>query len=320
MPAPDILRPFAQSIGRLLSRAGERPEHWQGYDPSKEAQLTARDQTEDEKISFYRSGHGKDDWNGCIELSDIKPDDIVDVKIHEPVVLKSTPKSSARITLDNPGKEKQSQTLTEEFKYTKNVLDEVKAGFSTTSETTFGTGEGAAVKFEQKFSVTVASEWTKQTAEGEEHTVNNSFPVICPPYTKMQAWIEWNQSDMRRHTEGYGTYECQVRIGNYNNYKKVYDSKRAKKTRRWRWYNDCQWDSIRDLLLSVKGRGSVKFDLAKHFRDATKRPRQSWIDAVEKRPRTHFDHYTTYKDVTDISVRYETIKEYPKPAETTDGE
>lgn len=297
---PDIMEPTARAIGELVANS---PGLYRWNDYTADEDLIPLRQEYDDNIQFVRAS----DPMARIELFLIRADDLVDLTVHPPAVLRSERRASASIEIDNlTGLTAQEYTFTKEFATGESELAAVKAGFEATSKTTFGTGATAPVKGEQSFELKVTASWENKTGRTRDSKTGGKFPLIALPGTHVRGWLEWNEEDLRRHIQGFGTFECGVRIG-----------KRYRRKRNWRWRGALEWSSISDLIATAEGHGSVAFALAHHWRAHP--PPPGLIAAVKSRPRNRYDEYAEYTGATGIKVCTETLEDL-RPDEDEDDD
>lgn len=287
---PDDIEPIARAIGALVAGS---PGLYRWNDYTADEDLIPLKQTADDNIHFVRATEPK----ARMELFGISGADLVDIVIHPLVVLKSSRKATASLELDNRyGLTPAEAEIYLEFANGQTELDAVKAGFEVASKSTFGTGATSPVKGEQELSLTITSEWSKQSGTTKDTKVGGRFPVKALPYTRISYWLEWDEQDVRRHISGFGTFNCGVRIG-----------KRAKKSGdgRWRWQGDHTWHSLADLIATAEGRGSVHFPLRDYWREHP--PASELIVPVKAQPRRSYDQYDEFKANNRLKVMIDTL-------------
>ena len=302
MVRPSVVKQLAVNAAIALSKTGDKPWRWQGF----RSGIYARDQDSDDEVEFSRGS----DWKGRIRLRKIRARDLVDVKVSDPVTI-GTPERefASSVELTNRTDRDQKATIHHLFRDGSSTMDEVRAGFSITSKTTIGTGQAAPVNVQQEFSATVSSEWTKQTGITKEKESGGTFEVVVPSRSKIRAWIEWDEATVRRHIEGQARFDCEIRLGK-RAYHRKYSSSKARKTKHWYWGGSVTWDSVDELVSTLRGEGSVKFSLAKHFRERSNQPSEELIKAIELGPRTKYSQFVEYKDIQRITVDYVTVAKY----------
>lgn len=290
---PDIFEPVARAVGELVSNCPGLY-RWGGYTANED--LIALEQISDDQIRFIRSS----DRFGRIDIFRISPKDLTDIKFHDPTVLKTTRKAGASIEIDNrSGLTPEEYEWVKEFNDGESELDSVSTGFSASSKTTFGTGEGSSYKFEQEFEFKITNEWSKQTGKTKDTKTGGKFSLVALPKTHVRGWLEWNEQDLRRRIEGLGTFDCAIRIGKFAPHKKT--------GKRWRWQGDLIWNSLDDLIASAERRGSVHFPGYSFWMKNP--PSVHLIDPIKLRPRNPFNQYVDYVGNDGIRVVIETLED-----------
>ena len=306
MVRPETVKPFAELVGQCFPNCKDKPYRWRTFNTKNDA-IYARDQDKDDAVHFSR----RSDWEARLALYDIAPLDMVDIKVSKPTTVKTEPRYSARVELDNKTGTDQSTTITQLFRNGQQTMNEVKTGLEIGTKTTVGTGEGSSVKFEQEVETKVTNEWTKQTGITSETEAGGEFPVVVPARSHIQAWVIWNESDLKRHLQGECTFDCKIQAGKRGK-KSKYDSKKAKNESYWKWEGDYTWDSVDEFTSVLRGDGSVNAPLGKFYRDPKIAPPGKLIEQIEKRPRVPYSQWVEYKGIQDVKVDYEVIEKYPE--------
>ena len=234
-------------------------------------------------------------------MFNIQPGEMINVKVSDPVRLKSKSKKAASVEFSNDSELEQEKTLTYTFTHSKDTMNEVKAGMSFTSTSGIEVGgEASQSKVTQEFSSTISSEFTHQTGIQDEEAKESSLTIKVPPMTVIRAWIEWKESTLQRTIRADVSYNYGIRLG-----------KRSKRSGSgpWRWKGDKQWNSKEELANVLEGKGSVKQHLADYFyRNRSARPSQKVIDAIRAGPLQQYNQTVKYKDADDIRVNFETVR------------
>lgn len=303
---PETFKPIARAIGWLLS--GSVPGLYRWGDYNRDENLVDYRTGDPDRLLFQRY-HNDKAW---IELSNIRPFELVDLKYHEPTVLRTRQIDASSITVENYiGIELQPYKYEVEFADTVDEKEAVSAGATVSSKTTFGTGDGLPVKGEQEFSLAVTSGWEKTV--GKKAMVNRTFTHSgeVQPGNDIRVFATREISDMRRHITGFGTFECAIRIG------KRYRPK-GRSSQIWRGAK--YWSSIADLIAVVEGRSPLDWDLAYHFEHNP--PPRDRIDLLNKYPRAPYEQWIDYQDVTNIQLTQEVIRvrETSPPEEPEDDD
>lgn len=301
----DVIEPTVRAAAALIVQSGAPiSDAWADYTADED--LIPLKQEADDNLHFVRSTQG----DARVEAFNIHPvdPDPESLVFHDPVVAQSTPKAAASIEVDNLGGLTMARHV---FKRAFNDGEQeqaaIKAGFSLESKTKIGTGQGSPYAFSQEFTAKVTSEWTKQTGRTKDTGKNSELPLDVLPATNVRAFLAWDEQDMVRHIECFGTYDFGFRIG-----------RRAKHHKRWRWFSGYhQWDSLEHVRAVATGRGSVHFALFHHWVEYP--PPVYLVEAIQT-PRVHIDQFVPYKGADNIRVVIETIDDQRpvKHSETVD--
>ena len=260
----DQLEPLARDIADLLATTDATPgSAWAGYHRNQD--LIPDRRTEDDKIVYRRASNHE----GMLMFEDIKWRDPDPAKLvfHPVIVLESTRRSSDAIEFPNDTDIEQSFTLNREFSNGESEDAAIQAGFSV--ENTYkweAGGEAAQFKVSQEFKTTVSAEWTNQTGTSKDTKVGGEFPIIAPPRTLVSARLEWEEQTQQRRITGFRDVDMKIIIGRRQKYRK-YDSRKARKTTRYRWTKGSPrtWDSLDHLIAVIEKRGSPTFQLYDHY-------------------------------------------------------
>ena len=304
MVRPDDALPVAEDIGHLFSKVPTKPSRlfrWHGYDPKDPKQkLYARSKNTDTEIHFSR----KDDWEARISLYNIQNTGVRNLKFHDPIVLRSEPRMTVAADINNvDGLTDKHQSVTKTIETGKSELDEVKAGFEVSSKTTIGTGEASSVKVEEEITVTVSSEWTKQTGRTESDSISVTDDITALPGTRVKTFFNWEEQDLKRHVEGMIVLNCGVKIGKRSNHGQ---------SGNWHWTGSKNWDSIDELVSVVKGNGSTKADLYDHFYNRSNMPPKKLIEKVDNRIEIPMDFWVEYKGAIALKTTVSTVENVRK--------
>lgn len=295
----EYFTPIAESIARLISdiQGGGHHPFYRFDNFGTDEKLIPLERYSDTEISWHRPG----DTQARITLWDIIPADLIDIKLHNPVVLRREQKASATVSIDNrSGLTDQKYTWTKEFKEGEQELDAIKSGFEVSSSTTFGTGDASPVKGEQTFETKVTNEWEKQTGRSKETTTGGDYPLVALSKTHVRGYLRWEEQDLRRHIEAKGTFEFKIRAGKFS-----YGKRKGRRRKKWHWSGTRTWDSLESLILTAQQRGSVDWE-AYHWFRRNPAP-QHKIDALKLYPRSPFDQFIEYKGADGIEVVTETL-------------
>ena len=291
----DLIEPTIREIAHLIVQSGAPISGaWAGY--TKDEDLIPLRQESDDNLHFVRARNG----SARVEAFNIHPvdPDPRSVVFYEPTVQRSESKASASITIDNlRGLKEQPYIFKRAFNDGEAEEAAVKAGFSLTSKTKIGTGDGSPYSFSQEFSATVSSEWSNKTGRNKSTTTGGEFPLIALPSTKVTGFLAWDEQDLLRRISCIGTYDFGLKIG-----------RRAKSGRRnrWRWYNGYHlWNSIENILATAEGRGSVHFPLFEYW--GHNPPPASALVTIRARPQVQIDQYVPYKGTANIRVVIDTL-------------
>lgn len=298
MVRPDAALPIAADIGHLLSKVhGKKNKFWRwhGFDPSNpKHRLYARSDHTDTNIHYSR----KDDWEARIALFNIQQTGVRNLKFHDPIVLRSEPRMTVAADIDNvKGRTDKTQTVTKTIDTSKSELDEVKAGFELSSKTTIGTGEASSVKVEEEITVTVSSEWTKQTGRTESDSISVTDEIVALPGTRVTTFFNWEEQDLKRHVEGEMILNCGVQIGKRSDHGT---------SGKWHWTGSVRYDSIDELIAVAKGNGSTKADLYNYFYDRANTPPKKLIEKVDNRIAIPMDFFVEYKGAISLKTTVDT--------------
>lgn len=295
MVRADAVRPTARVIAQALGKVTDKEFfRWHDFkgDRGKDDFDTLK-QERDDKVVFRR----KTDRYARMDMYDITPDDLQNIKVSNPVTLKSKTKRTAYTRLTNDTDIDQEQEVSYQTISGKDIMNEIKAGFEATSTTTVG-ASGYGVEVSQELSATVSSEFTRQTNVRDEESKTVTVKVVVPARTVIDALVEWKESTIQRHITADATFNYKVRIG-----------KRAPRGKGWRWSGDYTFNSKEELAQSLMGKGSVKHLISNYFyRHKDKRPSSDTIKKILMGPHLDYDQVITYKDADDIHVDYNTVK------------
>ena len=297
MIEPKSFLRVAELIGETLNNApnlyrwSEDTKGVTAYDSKKE-KLVIYPMKKDDEIWFKR----KSDYKGAMLFFNIQPKDIEDIKYAKPVIVKSENKASAVIEIDAWDSETQEDyKWSKEFSVGKSESDSLMLGASQSIKNTFGTGDGSPVKGETEFTTTISSEWTKQTGMTEDKKTGGEYEAHALPGNKKEAFLTWDEQDLKRHVTGHGTFEFGFRIG-----------KRYKSSGKWWWRGSHGFDSFSEFLSTVSGMGSTSNPFRQYFYNHPLPPKkvQELKDAWPSSP---YDQWYEYKGADGIKVVAKTI-------------
>ena len=297
---PDTFEPIARAVGWLLS--GNVPGLYRWDDYTLDEDLIGYRTGDQDRLLFQRSKNDQ----GWMEISDIRPKELVDLVYHEPTVLRTNQIDASSVKVENfDGVIPLPFKYSVDFGDTASESEAISASATASIKTTFGTGDASPVKGEQEFSLAVTSGWETQANKGTSTSRDFEEWAEIPPGLDMRLFATRNIQDLRRRITGTGTFDCAIRIG-----------KRYRPHGRHHqiWRGSQFWSSIDDLIAVVEGRSPLAWDLANHF-DGHSPPAER-IALVKKFPRAPYEQWYEYQDVTSISLTPEVIRQ--KDAEADD--
>lgn len=279
-------------IGDILFKPPKYPYRWARVYKSNKEKLIPSPMTKDDAIWFTRSG----DHKGKICIFSITPKELTDVEYEKPVVLKSENKATTAIEIDalkSDTSEKYEWTKT--FAVGQSESDSLMIGASQSIKNTFGTGDGSPVKGETEIETTLSTEWTKQTGKTKETTTGGRYEGEATAGTKKEAFLTWDEQDLKRHVSGKGTFDFGFVIG-----------KRFKSSGKWWWRGSMKWHTFGEFIDTVSGFGSTKNPLREFFyqNPISAKKIQELKDAW---PSSEYSQWYEYKGADGIKVVAKTI-------------
>ena len=301
---PDTFEPLARAIGWLLS--GDVPGLYRWNDYTYDEDLIGYRTGDQDRLLFQRSRNDK----GWMELSKIRPRELVNLVYHEPTVLRTRQIDASSIVIKNfDGAIPQPFTYKVPLGDTTSESEAIHASATASSKTTFGTGDGLPVKGEQEFTLAVTSGWEKQGTKGSTAVREFSESGDVPPGYDLRFFATRSIQDLRRLITGFGTFDCAILIG------KRYRRK-GRSTHIWRGAE--YWSSVDDLIAVVERRSPLNWDLAGHF--ASNQVPAERLAMVKKPPRSPYEQWYEYNDVTAIELVQEVIRKKHVDADDDDDD
>lgn len=304
MPRHDDMEPIARAVGALVSDVHKQERFFRWGDYTMDEDLIPVPQTEDNLVQFTRAREPK----AKMELFNIRPIGLEGLIFHPAVVTHSEKKYGAVIEIDNrTGIEQPPTALTREFARGETEMDSVSNSFSIRFQATLGTGQASAVKAEAELETTYMREWGRQTGLSRESKEGGQLLAVAPADTHMEARLEWTESDLIRHVEGFTTLDCGVRLGKHA----------RSSSRGWRWRGTRRWSSLDHLIAVCERRGSVKFDLDQYFRHNL--ADSEALEVLKQRPRIRFDDWPEFQGESHLKVIYTVLADNRPDCEEFDG-
>lgn len=278
----DTLEPVAREIAEFLSQTGGHAGSvWDNYYAQED--LIPFRRVSDDLVEYVRAANHEARLR-LFNIHEVDPDPKT-IVFHPTIVLKSEPKATASITIDNLGNDRVSEPFVwrKEWKTGESESKAVEAGFSLESTTTIEAGgEASQYKVSQEFKSVVSSAWTNQTGKTSEETTGGEFPLVAGPESIVEGYLRWNEQTLQRRIECYGAYDFGIQIG------RRYKPKR----KGWRWTSGSPvtWESLEHLLAVAEKRGSVHHARYEHY--ARMNISSEYVKRIRDKRLVHIDRLT----------------------------
>ena len=278
----DTLEPVVREIAEFLSQTGGYAgSSWEDYFATED--LIPFERVQDDLVEFVRASNHEARLR-IFNIQEVDPDPET-IVFHPTIVLKSEPKATASITINNLGSDRASEPFVwrKEWKTGESEGAAVEAGFSLESTTNIEAGgEASQYKVSQEFKAVVSSAWTNQTGKSKEEMTGGEFPLVAGPFSIVEGYLRWNEQTLQRRIECYGSYDFGIQMG-----------RRHKPHRKgWRWASGSPvtWDSLEHLLAVAEKRGSVHHAGYQHYSRLTFPLR--YLEQIRAKRLVHIDRLT----------------------------
>ena len=280
----DQLEPCARAIAHFLVATGAPiGSAWKGYHHSED--LISFKRREDDLLEFVRS-HNHEARLHLLKITEREPN-LESIKVHEPIVLKSIPRATSNIRIENRDSDRSSEPYiwNKEFATGESEANAIEA--SVVSETwgeakasgSIGVAEAEA---STGFRNTLTAAWSRQTGRTRAQRTGGSFSLVAGPGDIVEGFLQWNEQTLQRRIEMDAVTDFAVEIG-----------RRRKRKGDWKWTSGSPryWDSLEHLIAVAERRGSVHHALYEHYAH-NNIPKTSLIKQIQDKRLRHVDMLT----------------------------